>query len=122
MKKALTVFLILAVLLPFAVLADESDVVGCWAHYELQTDGTPLMSMLYLAEDHTCYFIIQSFNHDGAGLGRAYVGAWSMNSDGSVYAKTGNNSQTDLRFVSENIAVEKSTMEVYVSITPFTLN
>ena len=121
MKKLLSVVLILAILLPFAAFADDSAVVGCWAHYEMQTDGTPSMAMLYLAEDHTCYFLIQAFHHDEAGLGRTHVGTWKIQSDGSIYAKTGNNTDMELTLYNENFAIKKDTLDIYVNITPFSL-
>ena len=121
MKKLITIILILALILPAAALADDSAVVGCWAHYELQTDGTPVMSMLYLAEDHTCYFVIQAFHHDEPGIGRTHIGTWEYRSDGTVYAKTGNSTSTELSFYSESLAINKKTLDVYVNITPFSL-
>ena len=122
MKKLITVILILVVLVPACAFAvDESDVVGCWAHYEVLETGSPSMSMLYLSEDHTCYFLIQAFRSDEAGIGRTFVGNWKIESDGTLYAKTGNNTDTRLKFSSSNIAVNVETMEVYVNITPFTL-
>ena len=87
----------------------------------MQTTGAPTMTMLYLSADHTCYFVIQSFRTDEPGLGRSYVGTWNIQSDGTVYAKTGNNSDLTLTLYSNNISVDKSTMEVYVNITPFSL-
>ena len=122
MKKLITVTLILALLLPVLALADESDIVGCWACYDMQNDGTPAMFMLYLAEDHTCYFVVQAFHHDEPGIGRAHVGTWEMQSDGSLIAKTGENTTTKLRFYgSTSFAVDK-TGRVYVNITEFKLN
>ena len=124
MKKLITVILILVVLVPACAFAvDESDVVGCWAHYDVQNNGAPSMSMLYLSEDHSCYFIIQSFKPDEAWIGRTYVGTWKLLDDGSVYAKTGNNTDTKLTlYGSGGLAVNKETFDVFVNITPFTLN
>ena len=118
MKKLLAVVLILALLLPVAALADDSDVVGCWAHYELLTTGCPAMEMIYLAEDHTCYFLIQSFDHDAAGLGRTHVGTWEMQSDGTVLAKTGNNSSTVLYFSpGYQVAMNTKTLGVFINLS-----
>jgi hypothetical protein len=105
MKKLITVILILSMLLPAAALAGESDVVGCWAYYSVSSSGTPSMEMIYLADDHTCYFLIQSFDHDEPSLGRAFVGTWEMQQDGSVFAKTGNNTNTTLMFDTNEYAV-----------------
>ena len=123
MKKFLVLFLVFVLLVPVFALADDSDYVGCWAHYDLQTDGTPVMSMLYLAENNTCYYIIQSFHTDEAGLGRTYVGTWKLNADGTIYAKTGNNTSTTLKVTgsSDSLAVNPETMDVFVNITPFKL-
>lgn len=120
MKKLLAIILIVALLLPVAALADDSDVVGCWAHYELLTTGCPSMEMIYLAEDHTCYFIIQSFRHDEAGLGRTYVGTWEMQSDGTVLAKTGDNSSIVLYFSPEyQVAMNTKTLSVFINLSVF---
>ena len=123
MKKLITIILALALILPVAAQASESDVVGCWAHYDVQLNGAPAMQMLYLAENHTCFFIIQSFKEDEAWIGRTFVGTWEMQGDDVVYAKTGNNSDTTLKLNTNNtLAVEKDTLHVFVNITPFTLN
>ena len=123
MKRFFVVLLVLALLIPFTAFAlTESDVVGCWAHYLTAADGSPTMAMLYLAEDHTCYYVIQSFRHDEAGLGRTHVGTWNLQSDGTVYAQTGNNSSTELTFYSQSIAYTKKTMDIYINITPYTMN
>ena len=57
-KKARDEGIELALILPVAAQASESEVVGCWAHYDVQLNGAPAMQMLYLAENHTCFFII----------------------------------------------------------------
>lgn len=120
MKKLLAIILIVALLLPFSAFADDSDVVGCWAHYELLTTGCPYMQMIYLAPDHTCYALLQSFDHDEAGLGRTYVGTWEMQSDGTVLAKTGNNSSTVLYFSPEyQAAVNTKTLAVFINLSSF---
>ena len=120
--KRLVCLLLVLVLFPLVSLADGSEYVGCWASYETLTDGAPVMSMLYLSEDHTCYFVTQMFHPDSPGLGRSYVGTWEILSDGTLRAKTGNNTETKLKFyTSENYALEAETMRVYVNITPFTL-
>lgn len=120
MKKLLAIILIVALLLPVAALADDSDVVGCWAHYELLTTGCPSMEMIYLAEDHTCYFLIQSFDHDEAGLGRTYVGTWEIQSDGTVLAKTGNNSSTVLYFSpGYQVALNTKTLAFFINLSEF---
>ena len=122
MKKLITVLLILALLLPLSALADDSVVVGCWASYTLLTDGAPNMSMLFLAENHSCYYIIQSFYEDEVGLGRTYIGTWEMLSNGTVHAKTGNYAEINLEFYGDySFAVDES-MNVYVNITPYKLN
>ena len=121
MKKIAALILAAALLFSACAFADDADVVGCWACYEMLTDGAPAMSMLYLSDDHTCYYLIQSFHPDEPGLGRAYVGTWEIQNDGSIYAKTGNNTETILQLYSSNIAIEKSSLNVFVNITQFTL-
>ena len=118
MKKLITVTLILALLLPGLALA--AGVSGCWVSYELLNTGAPCVSFLYLADNGTCFYLVQLFNQDDAGFGRTFVGTWEQQPDGSVIAKTGNNTDTRLRFQSEGIAID-SDLSVWVNITQFTL-
>ena len=122
MKKLLTIILILALLLPGIALAADSDAVGCWVHYEKLTTGTPSCTMLYLAENHVCYFLIQAFHEDEPGLGRAFVGTWDWDSDGIVIAKTGNNTTTTLAFYpTYQVAIDKETGSIFVNLSVFDL-
>ena len=122
MKKLITVILILSLLLPAAAMTEELGIVGCWSHYELQTTGAPEIKTLYLAEDYTCYFIIQAFKPDGPGLGRSYVGTWELLDDGSVYAKTGKNTDMILRFADGYYVAYDVTMnEYYLNLDIFQL-
>ena len=119
MKKLAIIVLILVLLLP-AIAAADGSVVGCWAHYELQTTGCPYMVMLYLAEDHTCYYMIHAFRYDEEGIGRTYVGTWSMQSDGTVLAKTGDNTKTILYFSpSYQVAMDTKTFGMYINLSTF---
>ena len=109
-------------LLPAAALADDVDVVGCWAQYSVLTTGAPSMSMFYLTEDHICYFLTQMFDPDEAGFGRTYVGSWEFLSDGTLFVKIGNSAKLNLKLSSSGgFAVDSDTMNVYVNITPFNL-
>ena len=121
MKKLLAVFLILALLLPVAAFADDSDVVGCWASYQLLTTGCPCMTMLYLADDYTCYYFTQMYEHDEVGLGRTFIGSWEMQRDGSVFVKIGNYATLTLELYGSNNFAVSDTLDVYVNITEFTL-
>lgn len=120
MKKLLALILIAALILPAIALAGENDVIGCWASYTLQKSGTPKMTMLYLAENHVCYFIVQTFAETEASLGRTYVGTWEMNSRGYVVAKIGNNSEMTLAFSeSYGAALNVKTNELYINLAKF---
>jgi hypothetical protein len=122
MKKLITIILIVAMILPAAVIAEEgmTSPVGCWAGYELQTTGTPAMYMIYLAEDHICYYLIQSYNKDEPDLGRQFVGTWEQKADGSVSAKTGNNTTTTLRFADNyTVAMNMKTGAILVNLSYF---
>ena len=121
MKKLLAVFLILALLLPVAAFADDSDVVGCWASYQLLTTGCPCMTMLYLADDYTCYYFTQMYEHDEVGFGRTFIGSWEMQRDGSVFVKIGNYATLTLELYGSNNFAVSDTLDVYVNITEFTL-
>ena len=117
MKKLLALVLIVALATPVIALADDADVVGCWAHYEKLTTGAPSMSMIYLSEDHVCYYLVQMFNKDEAGLGRTYVGTWEMQSDGTVLAKIGNKAKARLKFSNGfNAALDMETGSYYLSL------
>ena len=116
MKKLITVILILCLLLPAAALADDRP-VGCWATYSLLTTGAPQVTTIYLAEDHTCYFLIRLFDPDGEGNGRTFVGTWEQLPDGHFLAKTGNNTSTELIIGDDNtIAYNPATNEYYVNL------
>lgn len=120
MKKLIALLLIL-VLLPVCALASESDVVGCWANYEMLTDGAPCFTMMYLTEDHRCYFVTQMFHEDEEGLGRTYIGSWELQNDGTALVKTGNYAETKLVFDDSYRFAITDSMGVYVNITNFTL-
>ena len=118
MKKLLIVFLILALFLPAAAFADDSF-IGCYASYDLQKDGTPDMDMIHFAEDGTCFFLTQHFHADEPGIGRAYVGTWTVE-DGQLVAKTGNNTSHRFSFTDDfSAAIEMKTMVMYIHISPF---
>lgn len=117
MKKLLAIILILALLLPAAVLA-EVNPVGCWVKYEILKTGAPAMVMLYLADDHTCYYMAQSFHKDSEGLGRVHVGTWEYKPDGIVYAKTGENTETQLKIADNNaVALDVKTFKYFLNIS-----
>ena len=120
MKKLITIILVLIMMLPTIATSGDNGVVGCWAHYELSTAGTPSMYMLYLSSDNTCYYIIQSFKNDAAGIGRTYVGTWEMQPNGNVIAKTGDNTNTTLYFSPEyGAALDVRTNQMYINLSKF---
>ena len=114
MKKLIAVLLILVLFLPSAVLADGPDFTGCWVHTETLTTGCPSVTFLCLTEDHRCFFLIQAFREEEAGLGRTFVGTWDIE-DGYVVAKTGNNTSTRLQFNEEyTVAFCPDTFSFYI--------
>ena len=119
MKKLIAVFLIFA-LLPIVAVAEDSDVIGCWSTYLIITTGTPLLTMLYIAEDHTCYFTAQYFYSDSPAIGRAYVGTWEIRDEDYLVAKTGDDTETVLYLSpSRDSAIETSTGRLFVNISEF---
>lgn len=117
MKKLITVILILAILLPAAALAGEPDVVGCWATYDRLTTGAPQITALYLSETHKCYYLAQYYHVDEPGTGRAYIGSWEMQSDGSVLAKIGENTSIVLQFdPTYVIAINPKTNSLFLNL------
>ena len=121
MKKLFVLILALVLLLPVLAAADDSSVVGCWASYQLLTTGCPCMTMLYLADDYTCYYFTQMYEHDEVGFGRAFIGSWEMQRDGSVFVKIGNNATLTLELYGSNNFAVSDTLDVYVNISEFTL-
>ena len=118
MKKLLAMILILALLVPALALADESDVIGCWVHYELLTTGAPSVTFLYLAEGGVCYYLIQTYKPDDVGMGRTFVGTWEFDKEDTVTAKTGNNAKTTLYFSPDgSVAMDTRTMQIYVNLS-----
>jgi hypothetical protein len=121
MKKFIAVLFALVLLFSVSSFAEEPDVVGCWAQYSVLTTGAPAMSMLYLADDHVCYYLTQMFGPDEAGFGRTFVGTWEFLPDGILFVKIGNNATLNLELSqSGDLAVDTSTLNVFVNITPFT--
>ena len=119
MKKLIALSLILAVLLPAAALAfdRELDTDYGYAHMEIAKDGSPFMAVIYFAEDQTCYYLAQMFRQDEPGLGRAYVGIWGYTSDGSIFAKVGENTTRTFKISSLGGLVDMDTMEVFESFS-----
>ena len=116
MKKLLC--LVLVLLLPVFAFADgfELDEFTCYAHTELTETGAPYMSVIYFAPDGTCFYLAQMFLADEPGLHRAYVGTWEYTSDGCVYAKIGDNTDTTFKpveFLGDVTLVERGTLQVY---------
>lgn len=119
MKKLITTILILAMLLPAAALAVRgSEFVGCYVCYELLTTGAPSMAMFYLGPNNICYYLVQQFRPDEPSVGRAFVGTWELQSDGSVIAKTGNNTSMTL-IIPEGAAVayDKELNRYFINIS-----
>lgn len=117
MKKLITVVLILALLLPAAALADESDFIGCWAHYDRLESGAPSISVLYLAEGNVCYYVAQYFHADSAGPGRTYIGTWEMDSSNTLTAQIGENTKISLYLSAQGgAALDTKTFDLYVNL------
>lgn len=95
MKKLIAVLLVI-MLIPAVSMADYLDYVGCYVYYELLTTGAPQMTMFYLAPGHVSYYLVQSYHENEPGIGRAYVGKWEVNMDGTIFVKTGNNTSMTL--------------------------
>lgn len=113
MKKLIAVLLILVLFLPSAVLAD-SPFTGCWVYTTMQTTDCPSVTFLCLREDHKCFFLIQSFREDEAGLGRTHVGTWDIE-DGSVVARIGGNVTITLRFNDDySVGCDPHTLHFYI--------
>ena len=121
MKKLIALILFVTMLLPASALTDESDVVGCWVHYSVLTNGAPGVEFLYLSEDHTSYYLIQTYKPTEAWNGRTHVGTWVMNEDGTVTAQVGNVATINLSFSDEYTLAMSDLLSVFVNITPFTL-
>ena len=114
MKKLIAVLLILVLFLPSASLADSPFFTGCWVHTTMQTTDCPAVTFLCLREDHKCFFLIQSFREDEAGLGRTHVGTWDIE-DGSVVAQIGGNVTIALRFNDDySVAWDPYTLKFYI--------
>ena len=120
MRKLFAFLLAVCLLLPACSLAEEPDgIYGCWVHTETLTSGCPSLTFICLREDHTCFFLIQAFRDDEAGLGRTFVGTWAIE-DGTVLAKTGNNTTTPLLF-DDNFAVayNPNTLDLYIHTSKY---
>ena len=120
MKKLITVILILALVLPVLVLADNDavDEYYGYASIEVSKTGAPTMFFLYFYKNQTCYYVAQQFHEDSPGLGRTYVGTWGYTSDGKIFAKIGDNTSVTLKPVEGMGAlVDTSTYTVYYPVS-----
>lgn len=97
MKKLITITLILALLLPVAVLAEDDPIVGKWSFYwdtrpmnEMYNGGKPLMSFLvnsmdlYFFDDNTAYMTMASMDTSGKfeQSGLLLDGVWTATGSG----------------------------------------
>ena len=92
MKKLITVILILALLLPAAVLADATiDVYAGYAHVEMVESNrdAPFISVIKFDENGTCYYCDQQFFQDRPGTSNAMIGTWEYEDSETVVIKIG---------------------------------
>lgn len=117
MKKLIALFFALALAVSAASCEsmpfDEYCYYYGYGHIEVAKDGSPYMSIIYLAEDHTCYYLTQMFSTDEPRLGRAYVGTWETLDDGKIFAKIGENTSRTLKLSALGSLVDVDTMEVF---------
>lgn len=117
MKKLIALFFALALVFSAASCEsmpfDEYGYFYGYGHIEVAKSGAPYMAILYLAEDHTCYYLTQMFNTDEPRLGRAYVGTWETLDDGKIFAKIGENTSRTLKLSALGSLVDVDTMEIF---------
>lgn len=128
MKKLITVFLVLALLLPAAAGADDPDpILGRWVMYwdtvpmnKEYNNGEPLMSFLvldynlFIYEDNELYFTQNSIKKDGTFKSEwpEYHGYWLPKDDGTY----------SLRLLNKTYKAEfdnQGRLLVYMSKTPY---
>ncbi|MBO7662896.1 MAG: hypothetical protein J6U01_05955 [Clostridia bacterium] len=119
MKKLIALFFALALAVSAAscesMTIDEFCYYYGYGHIEVTKSGAPAMSIIYLAEDHTCYYLTEMFNKEAPVFGRAYVGTWELMADGSIFAQVGENATRTLKPSVMNTLVDVETLEVFSS-------
>ena len=117
MKKFLALLFALVLIVSAAFCEsmpfDEYCYFYGYGHIEVLKSGAPYMSIIYLSEDHTCYYLTQMFNTDEPRLGRAYVGTWETLDDGNIFAKIGDNTSRTLKPSALGSLVDVETLEVF---------
>ena len=116
MKKLVAVVLLLAMIAPAAVLAEEISNYYGYAHIGVERSGAPVMYVIYLREDYTCYYLAQVFGEDKPLLGRAYVGTWGYTKEGNIHAVTGENTEITFTQTSFGSLCDLENMEIYEQI------
>lgn len=110
MKKLFVLILVIALILPAASLAgvEEWMVEGNWMGYWHEENGARSITCIVLEEDNIAYFVTQFFHETEPGLGRSYIGTWSLSGD-IVHVKIGNNSSMDLQFKGNGLMIDTAT-------------
>ena len=97
MKKLFCILALFSVLMgaAWAEGLTESDFMGAWVNvYDTKDDGASA-EIIYLRDDHKVFYMNRRFSTDGPGLGREYVGSWSVNGD-CIHIKYGDNTESDV--------------------------
>lgn len=116
MKKLIALILILAVLVPAAVLAEEPDFFGAYTMtlmMEKDRDA-PFISSIKFSENGTCYYCEQMFYSDRPGASVALIGEWEYNEDGDIVVKLGRtHASFTLHFLKDGDLINTETMGIY---------
>lgn len=116
MKRFFTLFLILALVLPSAVFADELDFYAAYVHTEMfeKDQDAPFISVIKFSEDHKCYYCEQMFYSDHPGTSNAMIGTWEMTDDQDVLVTLGRGSMFfTLHFLKDGDLIHTETMQIF---------
>lgn len=108
MKKAIAL-LILSLFMAFSSSAyahDESYFYGTWVEFHDTASGGASLCTFRLTPDHKAFYTAQSFYSDEPGLGRSFVGSWSVSND-TITIITGNNTKIQGYILGNGFFAEK---------------
>lgn len=116
MKRFFTLIMVLALILPAAVFADEIDFYAAYAHTEMleKDHDAPFFSVIKFSEDHKCYYCEQMFYSDRPGTSNAMIGTWEMSGDRDILVTLGRSSMSfTLHLLDNGDLIHTETKQIY---------
>ena len=108
MKKLFVYLIIVFCLLCFssAYAHDESYFYGTWVQFSDTDSGGASLCTFRLTPDHKAFYTAQNFRANELGIGRSFVGSWSVHND-TITIITGNNTKIEGYILENGFLAEK---------------